>query len=101
MSNVDTLRALEHRARGQPKTGGRKAGTPTKSTVEIRALSQSYTREYLRRAVAAAAARELLDRGYGRPTEIVSGDRKDRSQEIVGAIQAVAVTSPPPQEEVV
>jgi hypothetical protein len=65
--------------------------------VEIRALSQSYT---LTREstldVRPPLPRELLDTGYGRPTEIVSGDRKDRLQEIVGAIQAVAVTSPPP-----
>jgi len=64
------------------KFGGRKMGTPNKSTSEIRALAQEYGPEAIRRLVSLmrqrddhkvqlAAAKELLDRGYGRPMEVV------------------------------
>jgi hypothetical protein len=62
------------------KFGGRKKGTPNKSTFEIRTLAQEYGPEAIRRLVSLmrqsddrklqfAAARELLYRGYGPPQE--------------------------------
>jgi hypothetical protein len=62
------------------KFGGRKKGTPNKSTSEIRTLAQEYGPEAIRRLVSLmrqsddrklqfAAARELLYRGYGPPKE--------------------------------
>jgi hypothetical protein len=64
------------------KFGGRKKRTPNKSTSEIRTLAQEYGAEAIRRLVSLmrqsddpklqfAAARELLYRGYGPPTEVV------------------------------
>lgn len=63
------------------KFGGRQKGTPNKSTAEIRELAQEFGPEAIRRLVSLmrqrddhkvqlAAAKELLDRGYGRPTEM-------------------------------
>ena len=77
-------------AKGQ-KTGGRKAGTPNKATSEIKAVA----REYGPKAVAKlaelaglvdgtaaaeseqariAALNAILDRGYGKATQPLSGD---------------------------
>lgn len=64
------------------KTGGRVAGTPNKSTAEIKALAQKHGADAIARlaflAVNAeseqaqvAAIKELLDRGYGKPTTTV------------------------------
>ena len=74
------------------KFGGRKKGTPNKSTSEIRTLAQEYGPEAIRRLVSLmrqsddrkvqlAAAKELLDRGYGRPTEVVQS-----SDNVIGGL---------------
>ena len=60
------------------KTGGRKPGVPNKATRELKDLAQPYALEAIQtlreimkhgetEAARVAAARELLDRGYGRP----------------------------------
>ena len=60
------------------KTGGRKPGVPNKATRELKELAQPYAPEAIAtlreimqhgatEAARVAAARELLDRGYGRP----------------------------------
>lgn len=70
------------------KTGGRKAGTPNKSTRELRELVQPYApeavKELARLALNAeseqarvAAIRELLDRGYGKSAQPVTGEEGD------------------------
>lgn len=67
------------------KTGGRKAGTPNKATAEIKTLARQYSQEALEALVKVirstdsdsarvAAIRELLDRGYGKATQPISGD---------------------------
>lgn len=72
--------------KGHPKRGGRQAGTPNKATADIKALAQVHGPEAIRTLVElmangqdkvrVAAAKELLDRGYGRPTQSmhVSGE---------------------------
>jgi hypothetical protein len=69
------------RGKGHPKTGGRTKGTPNKSTASLRALASDYTALALDVLVAIlqnpaapaaaqiAAAREILDRGHGRPAQ--------------------------------
>lgn len=70
---------------GTPRTGGRKKGTPNKVTADVRALARQHTAaamtELARLAVQAeseaarvAAIKELLDRGYGKSTQPISGD---------------------------
>ena len=67
------------------KTGGRVKGVPNKATREIKALAQQYTDQALATlvqvmqasesdAARVAAARELLDRGYGKSTQAVTGE---------------------------
>ncbi|MDR3499934.1 MAG: hypothetical protein P4L72_12000 [Parvibaculum sp.] len=65
------------------KTGGRAKGTPNKATADIKALAQNYG-EFAVAVLAAiaatspsdqarvAAVKELLDRGYGKPTQAVA-----------------------------
>jgi hypothetical protein len=64
------------------KTGGRKVGTPNKATAEIRAAAQRYTaealgvlRDVMRKGASeqarVAAANSILDRGWGKPSQIL------------------------------
>ena len=66
------------------KTGGRAKGVPNKATREIKALAQKYTDEALKTLVQVmqtsesdqarvSAARELLDRGYGKSPQAHTG----------------------------
>ena len=65
------------------KTGGRTKGTPNKMTAEIRSAAQLHGSAAIAKLVSLmdegdthqvqlAAARELLDRGYGRPMQSVA-----------------------------
>lgn len=83
------------------KTGGRVKGVPNKATREIKALAQQYTDQALTTlvqvmqasesdAARVAAARELLDRGYGKSPQAVTGEGGQ------GPVQ-LAVTWLPPQ----
>lgn len=73
------------RKKGTPKTGGRKKGTPNKATASLKDLARLYTDDALatlafimRDATAPPAARvaasnSLLDRGYGKPPQALTG----------------------------
>ena len=79
------------RPKGLPKTGGRQKGTPNKLTAEKRAtladLAQKHTATALSALVEVAqtgsdsarvaASVALLDRVYGRPTQMVIGPGDD------------------------
>jgi hypothetical protein len=68
------------------KTGGRTRGTKNKATADIRALAQSYCADALKtladimgnvkapEAARVSAAKELLDRGYGKAPQAVTGE---------------------------
>ena len=71
-------------ARINGQRGGRPKGTPNKATAELRGYAQKYTKEALEMFVKImrtgeseqariAAGKELLDRGYGRPAQSVTG----------------------------
>ena len=79
--------------KGGPKTGGRVAGTPNKSTAEIRELAGQYgpaaLAELARLATNAdseqarvSACKELLDRAYGKSTQILTRNDLVISEEI-------------------
>ena len=73
-------------AKGKSKSGGRKKGTPNKVTADIKALAQEHGPDAIKKllgwmndesiavATRVAAAKELLDRGYGRPAQTIGGD---------------------------
>jgi hypothetical protein len=69
------------------RRGGRKAGTPNKATAEIRELAREYTEsaltalvdilaggEGIPAAAQVAAAKEILDRGHGKATQLVDAN---------------------------
>jgi|SRR5881392_3953908 len=70
------------RPKGLPKTGGRKKGTPNKSSNGIRDLAQQYGPDAIMELATIlttsenhqariAAAKELLDRGYGKAMQAI------------------------------
>jgi hypothetical protein len=84
MQRISKLEASRYMAKGI-KTGGRAPGTPNKATAEIKALAREsapkIVTELARLALKAdseqvrvAAGRELLDRGYGRPAQVLTGE---------------------------
>jgi hypothetical protein len=74
------------RPRGGGKTGGRTAGVPNRITRDVKALAQDYTERAIQvlaeimetsahDACRVVAARELLDRAWGRPVQPLANDR--------------------------
>lgn len=73
-------------AKGGPRPGaGRKAGSPNKATATLKELARQYTSEALEALVAVvregeseaarvSAANAILDRGYGKPSQVLAGD---------------------------
>jgi hypothetical protein len=79
-------------ARGS-KTGGRLVGTPNKATMEIKEAARKYGYAALEQlnhimtmgktdAVKVAAARELLDRAYGKPAQAITTEQDQGVQRI-------------------
>lgn len=86
------------------RRGGRKAGTPNKSTATLKELAREYTAEALNTlakvlaggegipaAAQVAAAKELLDRGYGKASTVLSGDEEGGPIQTVSQIKLVGV----------
>jgi len=74
------------RKKGTPKTGGRKVGSVNKVTAELKDLARQYTAEaietlaHLMRSaeseqVRAIASDKLLDRGWGKASQPIAGDK--------------------------
>lgn len=69
------------------RRGGRAKGTPNKATASIRDIARQYTAEAVEALVGVlrdespaarvAAAKEILDRGYGKATTIIGGDAEN------------------------
>lgn len=88
-------------AKGQPKTGGRRKGTPNKATAEVKALAQEWgeqaistlgdimTSDKSTEQARIAAARELLDRGYGKSRQGVDLDAAFHGASLVEALQSL------------
>ena len=70
--------------KGHAKVGGRAVGTANKATIDIKELARAHGPAVIARlvelscdpsgAVAVAASRELLDRGYGKAPQPHDGD---------------------------
>lgn len=76
-------------ARGGKREGaGRPAGAVNKATDDLKALAREYTAEALEALVSVvresdsdaakvSAANAILDRGYGKPSQVLSGDAQN------------------------
>jgi hypothetical protein len=73
--------------RGGARPGaGRKAGSPNKATASLRDIAREYTAEAMEAllrimrsdeapaAAVVAASNAILDRGYGKPSQVIGGD---------------------------
>lgn len=71
--------------KGHARYGGRAKGTLNKSTADIKALAQKHGGDVIAMLAKLmqnadsdqakiAAGKELLDRGYGKPTQVIGGD---------------------------
>ena len=67
------------------RRGGRQKGTPNKITADVKALARVYGPEAIKalaklmrtassEKARASAASDLLDRGYGRPSQAITGE---------------------------
>jgi hypothetical protein len=67
------------------KTGGRQKGVPNKATAEIKKIAGKHSKEAVEILIGIArksesdaarvsAAKELLDRAHGKPTQPIAGD---------------------------
>lgn len=69
------------------RRGGRQPGTPNKATASIRDIAREYTQEAINalvevlrggegipHAAQVSAAKEILDRGYGKASTVLTGD---------------------------
>ncbi len=81
--------------KGARKTGGRKPGTPNKSTLEIKSLAQLHAADALEELVRLAtqaeneatrvsAIKEILDRAYGKSPQALTGENGGPIQHHVG-----------------
>lgn len=70
---------------GRPKTGGRQKGTPNKVTADIKALAQEHGPSAIETIISImnkgendgvrlAAAKELIDRGFGKAVQAIEAD---------------------------
>ena len=83
------------------RRGGRAKGTPNKTTADIKAVAQQYGAEALMTLVRLsreadtdqakiAASKEVLDRAYGKPSQVLAGD-PENPLSIVQKIEMVGV----------
>ena len=80
------------------KTGGRAAGTPNRATADLKLVAREYGPRVIEKLWGICengvsdqakinAARELLDRGYGKPAQPVSGDADGEPVTIIHRVQ--------------
>lgn len=86
------------------RRGGRTKGVPNKATASIREIAREYTAtaintlvsvmsggEGIPAAAQVAAAKEILDRAYGKPATIVQGDEEGGAVQVVTRIELVGI----------
>ncbi len=84
--------------------GGRVKGTPNKATASIRDIAREYTDQAVKAladvlkggegipaAAQVAAAKEILDRGYGKASTVLTGDEDGGPMQLVTRIELVGV----------
>lgn len=104
---AETAKTVKASGRGSKpgeRRGGRQKGTPNKATASIRDLAREYTHDALNTLVSVlaggesipaaaqvAAAKEILDRGYGKASTILAGDEDGGPMQMVTRIELVGV----------
>lgn len=83
------------------RRGGRVKGTPNKATATLKDIAREYTQEAVEALVAVlrdetgaakvSAAKELLDRGYGKASTVLTGDEDGNPIAVAHTIRLVGV----------
>ena len=86
------------------KTGGRAKGTPNRATASIKELARQHTDAAINTLVSVlaggkdipaaaqvAAAKEILDRGYGKASTVLTGDEDGGPISVATRIELVGV----------
>ena len=85
------------------RRGGRVKGTPNKATASVKEIARQYTEKAFAALVGVldgeesppaakvAAAKEILDRGYGKATTVLAGDEEGGAIRIATQIEIVGV----------
>lgn len=88
---------------GKRPGAGRKKGVPNKATASIRDLAREYTADALNAltgvladktepaAARVAAAKEILDRGYGKASTVLQGDEDGGPVKLATEIRLIGV----------
>jgi hypothetical protein len=85
------------------RRGGRAPGVPNKATATIKEIAREYTAEAVKAlvdvlrggegippAAQVAAAKEILDRGYGKASQVIAGDEDGGPLRTVTVVELVA-----------
>lgn len=100
MSTAKVAKSSSRGSKPGERRGGRKAGTPNKVTVVLKDMARQYTEqalltlaEIMTNDSEAAAARvsacnALLDRGYGKPSQVLAGD-EDSPLQLVHQVKRI------------
>lgn len=86
-ASAKTAKSSNRGSKPGERRGGRAVGTPNKATASIRDIARQYTDEAvlalvgvlrggdnIPHAAQVSAAKEILDRGYGKATTVLAGD---------------------------
>lgn len=100
-ATAKVVKASNRGSKPGERRGGRAKGVPNKATASIRDIARQYTVEAVEALVAVlreetgaarvSAAREILDRGYGKATTILAGDENGGAIQIATRIELVGV----------
>ena len=95
--NTAKPKAAGNRGKGRPK------GVPNKATASIRDIARQYTDEAVKALVEAlrtetgaarvSAAKEILDRGYGKASTVLSGDEDGGAIRLAHRIELIGVAA--------
>lgn len=87
MATTIVVKSSNRGSKPGERRGGRVKGTPNKATASIRDIARQYTDEAVKALVGVlsdesaaarvAAAKEILDRGYGKATTVIGGDTEN------------------------
>lgn len=84
------------------RRGGRQKGVPNKATASLKDLARKYTDQALETlaeimlsgesdAARVAASNSILDRGYGKPSQVLAGDEEGGPMKLVTKIELVGI----------
>ena len=103
MTTAKVAKASNRGSKPGERRGGRQKGVPNKATASLKDIARQYTEE----AVAAlvdvlrtesgsakvSAAKEILDRGYGKASNVLSGDEDGGPVRVHTEIRLVGMSS--------